>query len=117
MWITALSQIVRYPLFGRGVTSYMGYFLETFNITYAMHNTYLAMLLDVGLVGFCLFMFPAAKSFVSAAKNKNTMICAALASCLLSAFFIDALLSRYIWNVMIIGILYYNTHCQQKEEA
>ena len=77
----------------------------------------LKVIADVGLVGFCLFMFPTFKSFLCAAKQKNEMICAAISACLLSAFFIDALISRYVWNIMIIAMLYYNVNVKQKDNT
>ncbi len=116
IWLSALSQIIYHPFLGQGIASHMGYFLQNRGIALAMHNSYLAMLFEVGLVGLALFFYPTIKSLFYAAKKKNGMICAAICSCMLAAFFLDALLVRYLWNAIIIAMLYYNVQHSEKEK-
>lgn len=116
IWMSALSQIISHPFLGQGVASYIGYFVEALGRPLAMHNSYLAMLFEVGLVGLALFFYPTIKSVFYAAKKKNGMVCAAVCSCMLAAFFLDVLLVRYLWNAIIIAVVYYNIHHSEKEK-
>ena len=116
IWMSALSQIIYHPFLGQGIASHMGYFVEALGRPLAMHNSYLAMLFEVGLVGLALFLYPSIKSVLFAAKKKNGMVCAAVCSCMLAAFFLDALLVRYLWNAIIIAVVYYSIHHSQKEK-
>lgn len=117
LWLSALSQIIYHPFLGQGVSSHVGFFVEERGTALAMHNSFLAILFEVGIVGLLLFLWPSVKSFCYAAKMKNGMICAVIASCMLAAFFLDALLVRYLWNAIIIGIVYYNINHAQKSEG
>lgn len=115
IWTTALQEIVKNPLFGHGVFSHQGYFYEQFGRTLAMHNTFLFLLFEVGIIGFSLFIFPYIKTFLYAAKNKNAMICAVIISNVIAAFFLDALNHRYLWNALMFGLIFYNINHPPKK--
>ena len=107
-WILASEQIVNRPFFGSGVASYFGFFNERLGHTIAMHNSFVAILFEVGLVGLSIFMALFLIPLRRAIKNRHGMIVAVVLANMIAAFFLDALHHRYLWNAMMFGIMYYN---------
>ena len=117
IWLTALREIVKRPFFGYGVASYFGYFKQVFGTESAMHNTFLLLVFEVGIVGLSLFMVPFFQALRCAKQQKNTLIVAVIFANLIAAFFLDALNWRYLWNAMMFGIIFYNCYHQTKRSA
>ena len=93
-----------HPIFGAGWGSYFGY-----NGHYsAVHNTYLAMLCDVGVIGFVVFFTPIVYTSVSLIKRHEILPIALLISGFMPAFFIDSINKRYFWNAIIFLFIIYN---------
>lgn len=108
IWNAAFSEILKRPLFGRGIISYNLFFLYEFGSASAMHNTFLAVLYEVGIVGFIFFITPFLRVFKNALEKKNALMIALLVGNLTAAFFIDAIHLRFIWNALIFGITWVN---------
>lgn len=117
IWKPALREIIIHPLFGRGVASYLGYFMQVLNEEVAMHNSFLALVFECGIVGLTLFMIPFIQSMYAARYKKNAMIIAIISANLIAAFFLDALVVRYLWNAMMFGIIFYNVSLKEQNEA
>lgn len=107
-WILAMEQIAKRPFFGNGIAGYFGYFNEKIGHEIAMHNTFVAVLFEVGAVGLSLFLALFLIPFRKALKNRHGMIFAVVLSNMIAAFFLDALHQRYLWNAMMFGLMYYN---------
>lgn len=100
-----------HPIFGAGWGSYYGY-----NGHYtAVHNTYLAMLCDVGIIGFVAFFTPIVYACVSLLKRRNILPLAMIVAGLLPALFIDSINKRFFWNSIIFLFIIYN-YVKQKEK-
>ncbi len=81
-------------IFGAGWGDYYGY-----NGFYkAMHNTYLAMLCDVGVLGFSLFFVPVIQKIRYAIRTNSFLPVLLLLAGLCPSFFIDAINKRIFWN-------------------
>lgn len=104
-WSIAMRQILKSPVFGNGIVSYLNFFLYQKGDATAMHNTFLCVIFEVGFVGFILFIIPYLKSIKSALINKNACIISIIIVNLAAAFFLDALYLRYIWNALIFGMI------------
>ena len=90
-------------LFGAGWGAYYGY-----NGFYAaMHNTFLSMLCDVGILGFSLFFIPIIYICTTLIKRKNVLPVLLLISGLAPSFFIEAINKRFFWNVIFLVIIMY----------
>lgn len=97
-------------LFGAGWGAYYGYN----GIYSAIHNTFLSMLCDVGLIGFALFFAPILKVCFDFLKHKNVLPVLLLVCGFIPSFFLDAINKRFFWNVIFILFIYY---CNMKPVA
>ena len=99
-------------LFGAGWGAYYGY-----NFFYeAMHNTFLAMLCDVGIVGFILFFLPIYISCRILIKRHHIFPLLMILAGFIPSFFLDAINKRFFWNVIILLFMYL-TYSLYKEDT
>lgn len=91
-------------IFGAGWGSYYPY-KGSFA---AVHNTYLAMFSDVGLIGFIIFFKPVVSATRYMIKEKDILPICLLLSGLIPSFFLDAINKRFFWNVIILLFIVYN---------
>lgn len=83
-------------VFGAGWGAYFGY-----NGYYmAMHNTFLAMLCDVGILGCVLFFAPTFRTCWQMLRKKNYRSILLIICGFIPSFFIDAINKRIFWNVI-----------------
>ena len=96
-------------LFGAGWGAYYG-----FNGFYdAMHNTFLSMLCDVGIVGFLIFFIPIGQICLQLLKRKKFLPILLLICGFVPSFFIEAINKRFFWNVIfLLFIVYVNCPCK-----
>jgi hypothetical protein len=73
----------------------------------AVHNTFLTMLCDVGIIGVALFIIPIVYMVFNLLKVKIILPVILLVSQFAPAFFIDAINKRFFWNALFILIIYY----------
>ena len=84
---TGASQTVVGNVFGRGDA--------------AIHNHYIAMLVEFGIIGFLLVNIPILKMLKTIIK-KDKCIAIAFAGILLMAFFLDVVTTKFFWSAMIL---------------
>lgn len=101
-----------YPVFGAGWGAYYGYKGYYSDV----HNTYLAMLCDVGIIGFMAFFTPIAYASVSLLKRRDILPIALLIAGFMPAFFIGSINKRYFWNAIIFLFIIYN-YVKENERA
>lgn len=89
-------------LFGAGWGSYYGYN----GIYQAMHNTFLSMLCDVGLVGSLVFFVPIVKTCLQLIKKGNNFPVLLLLCGFVPSFFIDAINKRFFWNAIFVLFIF-----------
>lgn len=89
-------------IFGAGWGCYFGY-----NGYYtAMHNTYLAMLCNVGVIGFSVFFVPIFQEIKHVMKKKEYLPVLLIISGFCPSFFLDAINKRFFWNVVMFLFIY-----------
>lgn len=106
------------PIFGAGWGAYFGYN----GIYKAVHNTYIGMLCDVGIIGFLLFFVPIINAIWKLWKKLNILPICFFITAAVPAFFIEAINKRYFWNAVILLFIYYErqkieNETEQKEAA
>lgn len=67
----------------------------------AIHNHYIASLVEVGLCGSILFMLPVLK-MIKKALTRDKSVAISFLGILLMAFFIDVLTTKFFWSAMIL---------------
>lgn len=83
-----------------------------------VHNTFLTMLCDVGLIGTLVFMIPLFIMAYRLIKKKNQFPVMLLIAQLIPSFFIDAINKRFFWNaIFILGMYYYHYISSPVEKA
>lgn len=101
IWGNAIKIFIDNPLIGGGWGSYWGY-----NGYYiVIHNTFLSVLIDGGLVGIILFFLPSLFIFVRSIKQQYVLPILILISGLAPSFFIDAINKRFFWNAIIVSMI------------
>ena len=92
---------------GHGVGSSITFFQMLKGTLQGVHNTFLLVLYEVGIIGFCFWLFPYIAMLFYNISRRNHVIAGVLIAALLSSFFLDALIVRYIWNALILSIMKY----------
>ncbi len=99
-------------IFGAGWGSYYGYN----DVYHAVHNTYLSMLCDVGIIGFFAFFYPIGKKLIYLIQKKDVIsICLAVAG-FVPAIFLDTINKRFFWNAIIMIFVIAN-YLKEKQEG
>lgn len=99
LWAIALTYIERHPLFGNGWGGY------TIKNGMAIHNTYLTILCDTGIVGFIMFMTPIVYIGCYALKKRALSALLILMTGLVPACTLDSINKRYFWNAIILSFM------------
>ncbi len=115
LWIAAMEEVFKRPIFGNGIASYLSYFSKLLNGEIAMHNTYLCVLFEVGVVGLVLFIIPFLVALYYPHKEKNSYVFSMVLCNMAIIFFLDAIYIRYIWNALLLGIMVYNISKSPKQ--
>ena len=100
-WTLALELVLKErPIFGWGWGGYSFSFVDS-----VLHNTFLTILCDGGIVGLLLFVVPIGKLSFRLTKRKYQLGLMILIPGVVSAFFLDAINKRFFWNTLIIAIM------------
>lgn len=91
--------------FGAGWGSYWGYN----GVTRVLHNTFLSVFCDTGIVGFALLTVPFFYGFFVFHKRRMVGLGCIFLATFVSIFFMEAINKRFFWNALILMLLYYNT--------
>ena len=113
LWVAAMEEVFKRPLFGNGIASYLSYFDQAINGEIAMHNTYLCVLFEVGFVGLVLFVIPFLVALYYSHKKKDIYAFSMVLCNMGIVFFLDSIYIRYIWNALMLGIIAYNIYKSQ----
>lgn len=95
-WTVGLDYFFRHPIIGNGWGAF------------ECHNTYLTMLVDVGVLGNLMFYYIIIKLYLKAFRNKDIQAIMILTSGLLPAFFIGAQNKRFFWGAIMLTSLLIN---------
>lgn len=95
-WAIGVEYFWRRPFIGNGWGSF------------ECHNTFLTMLVDVGIIGNLCFYFILIRLYIKAYKKKEIIAIMILTSGLVPSFFIGAQNKRFFWtSIIIASILVY----------
>lgn len=97
-WSVGLSLFLQHPISGNGWGAF------------SCHNTFLTMLVDIGLLGFITFLSFLYLLFRRTVNYKTVLPMMLLMIGLLPSFFIDAQNKRLFWNAFLIPILIVNSY-------
>lgn len=101
IWGNAARIFLANPLFGGGWGSYWGY-----NGYYsAVHNTFISIIVDGGIIGFILFFIPVIYIILNSLKQHYILPILLLVTGFAPSFFIDAINKRFFWNAIIISMI------------
>ena len=93
-------------LFGVGWGSYFGY-----NDVYkSVHNTFLSIMTDTGLLGLGIFIAPITVACWKMIKKRDMVSVGVFVAAMIAAFFMEAINKRFFWNGIIFILVVYNFH-------
>lgn len=95
-WAKGMEYFFRNPIMGNGWG------------TFECHNTFLTMLVDVGLIGNIVFYILIIRLYFNAFRKKNISAIMILTSGLVPAFFIGAQNKRFFWGAIMLASLLIN---------
>lgn len=76
----------------------------------SLHNTFLSILCDSGILGFCLLFVPIFVILYRMTKDKNILPFAMFVAGMVPSFFIEAINKRFFWNALLYVLVAYNCH-------
>lgn len=106
LWGVAWDIFMSNPIFGRGANSMLN--LGTAygaRINIMVHNTYLEILADYGILGFIMWMAPFVLILRESIKQKCVLVTSILVSTYFCAFFISAQDSAFFWQNVILSYM------------
>ncbi|MFS8083528.1 MAG: O-antigen ligase family protein [Ginsengibacter sp.] len=99
IWNIALQKFLNAPLFGIGIGSFQG-------ITkVGVHNQFIIVSVESGIVGFILFMTSLIILFIKSFKGGTSLLPAILIGTFTVIFFLDAYNKKYFWNAILLSII------------
>lgn len=102
IWNYALNMLIEKPIVGYGIGSFPVIASMFFGLNKGMHNTYLMVLFENGIAGFCFFISGIIMLAYRAKRNKHFFALIMLFTSLIPSFFLDALVQRFFWNGLIL---------------
>ncbi|MFN6945102.1 MAG: O-antigen ligase family protein [Cytophagaceae bacterium] len=122
IWYYGLKMFAHYWLIGAGLNNFVIVYSEFAHFTpfshtiyRGSHNIYLQILVELGFVGFILFIsglikhYNAIKSFFIQHNNDAIMLKAAFWSILISSFFLGTFLTKSFWLLFMMILMFKNT--------
>lgn len=102
-WQYGIMAFLRKPIFGYGIQGEMTIIKRTIGVNYISHNTFIALLLQFGVVGFGIFLFCMFELY----KNikKNTLAKAILVSTAFVSFMVSAEVALFFWIPLMLVVL------------
>ena len=121
-WANVWRAYIKDPLsimFGLGwgtATTLTGEFAQN-GTNLGVHNTFLTMLCDVGLIGTLIFMLPIFSMISKLVRRRIHFPVMLVIVQFVPAFFIDAINKRFFWNaIFILGMYYYHYVVNAEED-
>lgn len=82
----------------------------------AIHNHYLAMIVETGIVGFFFVNAPAV-SMLKALWNKERKMIVSFLGIIIMAFFLDVVTTKFFWSAMILLSVTYSSYIGEEKET
>jgi O-antigen ligase len=104
IWGMAISEFFKAPLFGIGLGSFQAITQK------GVHNQFLIVLVETGIVGFILFTGSLVILLRKTLKNKLGLLAAVLIATMVVIFFLDSYNKKFLWNAVLISIIILRYH-------
>lgn len=105
IWKSMLDEFDAQWIIGHGVGSTITFFRILTGKFQGVHNTFLLVLYEVGILGFVFWTFPYISMLRYNILKRNYVMVGILIASLSCSFFLDSLNLRYIWNALILCIM------------
>lgn len=106
LWSVAWDIFMSNPIFGRGANSMLNLGIAYgARINIMVHNTYLEILVDYGILGFIMWFAPFILILRKSVKRKHLLVTSILVSTFFCAFFISAQDSAFFWQNIILSYM------------
>ena len=106
LWGVAWDIFMSNPILGRGANSMLNLGMDYgARINIMVHNTYLEILADYGILGFILWIAPFILILKESIKQKCVLVTSILISTYFCAFFISAQDSAFLWQNVILSYI------------
>ena len=113
IWGNAIELMASNSLFyffGAGWGSYYGF--NGYHVV--MHNTFLSMFCDAGIIGLLLFYSPIVKATRYLYKEKCILPLLLLVAGFVPSFFLEAINKRFFWNAVMFLLMFYKFQRNQE---
>ena len=80
----------------------------------SLHNTFLSILCDTGILGFCLLFVPIGWILIKLLKAKHPLPISLFIAGIAPAFFIEAINKRFFWSAILYVYIAYNAYLKEK---
>lgn len=106
LWSVAWDIFMSNPIFGRGANSMLNLGIAYgAPINIMVHNTYLEILVDYGILGFIMWFTPFIMILRKSVRQKHLLVTSILVSTFFCAFFISAQDSAFFWQNVILSYM------------
>lgn len=106
LWSVAWDIFMSNPIFGRGANSMLNLGMAYgARINIMVHNTYLEILADYGILGFIMWVAPFILILRKSVKQKHLLVTSILVATFFCAFFISAQDSAFFWQNIILSYM------------
>jgi O-antigen ligase len=107
IWGTAITEFFKAPFFGIGLGSFQAITQK------GVHNQFLIVLVETGIVGFVLFTGSLVLLLRKTLQNKLGLLAAILITTIVVIFFLDSYNKKFLWNAVLISIIILKYHTSQ----
>jgi len=102
IWMTIYAKVMPdFSFFGNGAGSGGIILAKYFGQKTGVHNTYLSLIIDYGVLGLPVFIYLLLKIFKIIKKENDYAKILSFISILIIVFFLDAMFKKYLWNVLM----------------
>lgn len=103
IWGSLFPYFKQKPFMGYGIGSSVELTRIIFSKYTGAHNTYLQVLLDLGIIGLFTFLMIPGSIVIRSIKYKNIFAISLILLVIIPALFLDSINQRYFWNSLILS--------------
>ena len=102
-WKYGVEAFLKKPFFGYGIQGEMSIIQRVIGVKYISHNTFIALLLQFGIVGFGIFLFCLFRIYKDI--RKNTLAKAVLVSTMFVSLLVSAEVAVFFWMPIMLVVI------------
>jgi len=117
LWSIAIQQLRNFSwLFGYGIGSSEMVIGSSYHMNAAIHNHYLAQLIEIGIIGLALNAIWIIKMFKELYKKQRKSVLYAGIGIMISSIFLDVLTTKFYWEIMMLLSIEISS-CRKQESS